>query len=297
VGNPFGVGQTVTSGIVSALSRTGVESSDYEFFIQTDAAINPGNSGGALVDLRGQLVGINTAIFTRSGGSIGIGFAIPSNMARVIADAGVAGGAVIRPWLGARLQGLTSDLANSLGLDRPRGALVAEVVPDSPAARAGLQAGDVITAIDGAAVDNPRAFEYRLATRTIGEQAEVTMIRAGAPVTATLAVETAPEVSAGDQVTIGGQRRFSGTTVADLTPALALDMGLALDSRGVVVIEVADGSRAQRMGLRRGDIIVSLQGTDVSSASQFQTLADQQPRAWEIAILRDGRIISSVVGG
>src|SRR5690606_31600990 len=144
IGNPFGVGQTVTSGIVSALARTGVESSDYEFFIQTDAAINPGNSGGALVDLDGRLVGINTAIYSQSGGSVGIGFAIPANMARLVAEAGVNGGEIVRPWFGAKLQAVSSDIAASLGMAVPQGALVAEVAPEGPAARAGFAAGDVV---------------------------------------------------------------------------------------------------------------------------------------------------------
>src|SRR5476649_280432 len=149
IGNPFGVGQTVTHGIISALARTQVGITDYQFFIQTDAAINPGNSGGALVDLTGRLVGINTAIFSRSGGSQGVGFAIPANMVQVVvASAKTGGTAVKRPWLGAKLQPLTHDIAESLGLKRPAGALVASVFPDSPAARAGIKSGDVIVSVD-----------------------------------------------------------------------------------------------------------------------------------------------------
>src|SRR3990170_6364300 len=156
IGDPFGVGQTVTSGIVSALARTQVGISDYQFFIQTDAAINPGNSGGALVDLSGQLVGINTAIFSRSGGSQGIGFAIPANMVRVVvASAKGGGGAVKRPWLGAKLQAVTSEIADSIGLKRPAGALVTSVLPNSPAAQAGLKPGDLIVSVDAQAVDDP----------------------------------------------------------------------------------------------------------------------------------------------
>ncbi|MBZ0149756.1 MAG: trypsin-like peptidase domain-containing protein, partial [Pseudorhodoplanes sp.] len=162
IGNPFSVGQTVTHGIVSAVARTQVGITDYQFFIQTDAAINPGNSGGALIDTAGRLVGINTAIFSRSGGSIGIGFAIPANMARVVANSAKGGGsAVRRPWLGARLQAVTPEIAETLGIKRPAGALVAGISPGGPAAKAGLKTGDLIVAVDGQEVDDPNAFSYR----------------------------------------------------------------------------------------------------------------------------------------
>src|ERR1700719_750670 len=174
IGNPFGVGQTVTHGIISALARTQVGITDYQFFIQTDAAINPGNSGGALVDMTGKLAGINTAIFSRSGGSQGIGFAIPANMVRVVVASAKGGGsAVKRPWLGARLQTVTSEIAESLGVKRPTGALVANVIPGGPAARSGLKTGDLITSIDGQEVEDPNAFDYRFATKSLGGNARV----------------------------------------------------------------------------------------------------------------------------
>nr|HRK25638.1 trypsin-like peptidase domain-containing protein [Beijerinckiaceae bacterium] len=161
VGNPFGVGQTVTQGIISALARTHVDVSDYQFFIQTDAAINPGNSGGALVDVKGQVIGINTAIYSKSGGSHGIGFAVPANMVRVVvASARTGAQKVVRPWYGAKMQPVGAEMVDSLGLDRPVGALVASVVKDSPAAVSGLKAGDVIVAVDGVAIDDPDAFGF-----------------------------------------------------------------------------------------------------------------------------------------
>src|SRR5580765_2435109 len=179
IGNPFGVGQTVTHGIVSALARTGVGITDYQFFIQTDAAINPGNSGGALVDMNGRLVGLNTAIFSRSGGSQGIGFAIPANMVRIVVASGKAGGkSVQRPWLGARLQAVTPEIAETLGLKLPSGALVANVTPNGPAARAGLKLSDLIVAIEGQPVDDPNAFDYRFATRPLGGTSQVDVQRA-----------------------------------------------------------------------------------------------------------------------
>ena len=163
IGDPFGVGQTVTHGIVSAVARTDVGISDYQFFIQTDAAINPGNSGGPLVDMNGRMVGLNSAIYSRSGGSQGIGFAIPANMVRVVVASAEGGsGAVKRPWLGAKLQEVTPDIADSLGLQRPSGALVASVVADSPAARAGIKTGDVIVSVDGTDGRRPDRFQLSL---------------------------------------------------------------------------------------------------------------------------------------
>ncbi|MDP7540836.1 MAG: trypsin-like peptidase domain-containing protein, partial [Alphaproteobacteria bacterium] len=161
IGNPFGVGQTVTSGIVSGLARTNVDITDFNFFIQTDAAINPGNSGGALLRMDGRLAGVNTAIFSRSGGSQGLGFAVPANMVRtVIAGAGVTG-RLQRPWLGADVQDVTADIAEAIGMARPIGAAVTELHPDGPARRGGLRVGDIITGIDGQRVDDKESLQFR----------------------------------------------------------------------------------------------------------------------------------------
>src|SRR2546430_7578647 len=217
IGNPFGVGQTVTHGIISALARTQVGITDYQFFIQTDAAINPGNSGGALVDMTGKLVGINTAIFSRSGGSIGIGFAIPANMVRVVvASAKTGGTAVKRPWLGAQLQGVTPDIADSLGLKRPSGALVASITPGSAAARAGLRVSDLIVAIDGMPVDDPNAFDYRFAMKSLGGTAKLGIVRAGREQTVSIALETAPETPR-EEIVIGTRSPFLGAKVWNLS--------------------------------------------------------------------------------
>ena len=218
LGNPFGVGQTVTHGIVSALARTQVGITDYQFFIQTDAAINPGNSGGALVDLAGRLIGVNTAIFSRSGGSQGIGFAIPVNMVKVvIASAKTGGSTVKRPWLGAKLQAVTPDIAESLGLKRPVGALVATVTEKSPAARAGLKTGDLIVAIDGQTVDDQNAFDYRFATKLLGGQAQLGIVRCGKEAKLAVALETAPETPR-DELVINVRSPFMGVKVANISP-------------------------------------------------------------------------------
>ncbi|RDE09773.1 Do family serine endopeptidase [Pelagibacterium lacus] len=296
IGNPFGVGQSVSSGIVSALARTGMGITDYQFFIQTDAAINPGNSGGALVDMNGDLVGINTAIFTRSGGSQGIGFAIPSNMARVIATAGAAGGEIVRPWFGAQMQMLDADLADSLGLDTPRGALITEVAPDGPAARAGLDSGDVVTAIDGVAVQDPEALNYRIATKPVGETAALTVWRNGSEMTVDIGLAAPPSTS-DREVAISGNTRFAGATAAALSPALAQRLGLGFSTQGIAIVTVEPGSPAQRLGLQAGDIILALNGMEIRDIETFQSLAAQRPRAWEIVIQRGGRMIRSIVGG
>ena len=297
IGNPFGVGQTVTSGIVSALARTGVEKSDYEFFIQTDAAINPGNSGGALVDLDGRLVGINTAIYSQSGGSVGIGFAIPANMARVVAEAGVTGGAIVRPWFGAKLQAVSSDIAASLGMTAPSGALVTDIAPNGPAARAGFQPGDVILSVDGTAVADPNAFNFRLATRRVGEVARIERQRQGVTETVNLTVETAPASAPDATATVTGNTRFAGTTVRQLDPALAEAQDLPYDATGVLVTAIEPGSPADQMGLRVGDVILSLNDVATDSAQAFAATASHRVRTWQIILQRDGRVTRSIVSG
>ncbi len=298
IGNPFGVGQTVTSGIVSALARTGIETSDYGFFIQTDAAINPGNSGGALVDMQGKLVGVNSAIFTRSGGSLGIGFAIPANMARIVAEAGRVGGEIVRPWLGVALQDVTSDLADSLGLDVPHGALVTEIAPDSPASAAGLVSGDVILSVDGVEIENVGAFSFRLATKPARGTVKIGFARNRTLTEIEVMLAPAPEPAAGDtRATIGGETRFAGVTAAELTPQSAEALGLAFSSKGVVIEKVEPNSPAARVGFRAGDIIVALNGVEVLDIETFRDLAVTRPQRWQIVLRRDGRIIRSIVSG
>jgi Do/DeqQ family serine protease len=297
IGNPFGVGQTVTHGIVSALARTQVGITDYQFFIQTDAAINPGNSGGALVDMAGRLVGINTAIFSRSGGSQGVGFAIPANMVRVVVASARSGGAAVkRPWLGAKLQAVTADIADSLGLKRPAGALIANLTPGSPGARAGLKTGDVIVAVDGQEIDDTNAFDYRFATKLIGGNASLGVVRAGKDFTVSVALETAPD-NPRDEITIRSRSPFSGAKVANLSPALADELQLDNAAQGVVIVDVDNGSYASNLGFQRGDVILSVNGEKVERTAELEKLTTAGSRSWRIVIRRGQQQITAVFNG
>ena len=297
IGNPFGVGQTVTHGIVSAVARTQVGITDFQFFIQTDAAINPGNSGGALVDLRGRLAGINTAIFSRSGGSQGIGFAIPANMVRVVvASAKTGGSAVKRPWLGAKLQDVNAEIAESLGLKRPGGALIANVSPGSPAARAGLKTGDLIVAVDGQTVDDPNAFDYRFATKPLGGSAQVGLLRNGKETRVTVALESAPDVPR-DELIIRSRSPFLGAKVANLSPALAEELRIDTKSEGVAVVDVPNNSVAARYGFKRGDVIVTVNDQPIAKTRDLEKAAGEPARTWTVTILRGGQRISAEFRG
>ena len=298
IGDPFGVGQTVTSGIVSALARTKVNITDYQFFIQTDAAINPGNSGGALVDMDGLLVGINTAIFSKSGGSHGIGFAIPSNMVRLVVNSALQGGKVHRPWFGASLQQVTPDLADTLGLAAPSGALITNLHAKGPAARAGLRAGDVVTNVDDKPVQDPQAFQYRFATKGVGGQAKVGILRKGQQITTTVALLAPIEDPPRDVRALTGRHPLSGAKVANLSPAVAQELGLDDDSRlGVVVIDVEDRSTAARLGLKRGDIVVGINDEKIDSVAHLVVTLELAGRGWKLAVERGGQVFNFAIQG
>jgi Do/DeqQ family serine protease len=297
IGDPFGVGQTVTHGIVSAVARTQVGVSDYQFFIQTDAAINPGNSGGALVDINGRLVGINSAIYSRSGGSQGIGFAIPANMVRVVVASAEGGStAVKRPWLGAKLQDVTPEIAESLGLARPSGALVASLAAGSPAARAGIKTGDLIVSVDGAPVDDPNAFDYRFATKPLGGAAQIGLIRQGKATTLKVALESLPDAPL-NEVEIHGRSPFVGATVANLSPALADQLRLDPQTEGVVITAVSDGSTAQSIGFQKGDIVVAVNNQKIAKPADLERIAETGGHQWRITIVRGGQQISVMFTG
>jgi Do/DeqQ family serine protease len=296
IGNPFAVGQTVTHGIISALARTQVGITDYQFFIQTDAAINPGNSGGALVDLSGRLVGINTAIFSRGGGSIGIGFAIPANMARVVVSSARGGSNVVkRPWLGARLQAVTTEIAESIGLKRPAGALVAQVTQGSPAARGGLRTGDLIVSLDGQEIEDSNAFDYRFATKMIGGTSRIRIQRSGRETTVTVALEVAPDLPR-DEIVIETRSPFQGVKVSNLSPSLAEQLRLDPGAEGVVVVEVANGSIGQRF-FQPGDVLLTVNNQKMTSTSDLDRLSRQQARLWRIVIRRAGQQMSVELRG
>ncbi len=297
IGNPFGVGQTVTSGIVSALARTQIGVTDYQFFIQTDAAVNPGNSGGALVTLDGGLVGINTAIFSRSGGSIGIGFAIPSNMVRRVVESAIEGTPIVRPWLGLGTQPITGDIAESMGLSSRSGALVNNIYPGGPADRAGLKSGDVVTSFGGHRIDDPSGLRYRVGVQRPGESAAIEYRRGSRERTAQVTLEEPPEAPARDTTDVGGPNPFNGATVANLSPAFNEENGLDPFVEGVVILGMQRGSTAWRMRLQAGDIIRQVNGETVDNVDDLLRLTSPRRGRWDIVFERGGQLVSFSVRG
>ena len=292
IGNPFGVGQTVTNGIISALNRTETGISDSGSFIQTDAAINPGNSGGALVDMDGDLIGINTAIFSRSGSSSGVGFAVPASAVKRVVDSAVGGAtAVVRPWLGVKGDGVTAEIARSLDMDRPQGLVVTEVWPNGPGARAGIRMGDVITAIDGAEINDQGGLNFRIGTREPNETVEVTVLRDGRSQTLNARVQPLPGDVSTDNATVIRSGVLSGAQVLVLNPALADSLGGDPFASGVVVGRVQRGSYANRVGLQGGDIILTVNERAVTSVQQLADVG----RGSELTINRRGQRISGVI--
>jgi len=297
IGNPFGVGQTVTSGIISALARTAEGVSDYSFFIQTDAAINPGNSGGALIGMDGRLVGINTAIYSRTGGSVGIGFAIPANMvATVIASEG-HGGKVVRAWLGASGDTVTADIAKGLKLKRPIGVIVTKTFPSGPAEAAGLKVGDVIVGIDGKEVDDIQALRFRIATLAVGEEASLTVLREGKEELLSLQLTPPPEIPPRETTTLRGRTPLAGATVANMSPALAEEMQLDSLQQGVVITQVSGNSGAARVGLQPGDFIVQINGAKITNVADLKAELEKGAQRWQVAIRRAGRVMTVTIEG
>jgi len=297
IGDPFGVGQTVTMGIVSALARTAIGASDYRFFIQTDAAINPGNSGGALIDVQGRLVGINSAIYTQSGGSVGIGFAIPVNMVKAVVAGIVSGGKAARPWLGAGGQAVSADMFASLHLARPTGMLVNSVGAGSPAAAAGIKVGDVITQVDGHEIDDPEALRYRIATRPVGSTVRLTLMRAGHETDVEAKLTAPPDVPLQQRTYIELSVPLQGATVANLNPALAEEIGFEGTPQGVIVIAVRPGTVAARLEIRPGDRIVRVNGATIDSVDGLAASLREKHDRWQFTIGREGQVLTMTIGG
>ncbi|MBO1023702.1 DegQ family serine endoprotease [Ochrobactrum sp. SD129] len=297
IGNPFGVGQTVTNGIVSAQSRTQVGVSDFDFFIQTDAAINPGNSGGGLIDMRGRLIGINTAIYSRSGGSVGIGFAIPSNMVRAVVDAALSGSTSFeRPFIGATFQNITPDVAEGLGMDKSFGVLVTAVTKGGPAEQAGLKVGDVVLSVQGVRADNIDVLGYRLSTAGIGNTVTLDIVRNGKDSKLPVKLAKEPEAKPQQKQTIEGDNPFAGAVVEELTPQTASKMRLRDGARGVIVTDVVVNSQAARLGLRQRDIIRGINGNPIRTINDLTSaLNDGRGLAWRLEVERNGALIRQFV--
>jgi serine protease Do len=269
IGNPFGLNQTVTSGIISAVARSAGGVNDSNFFIQTDAAINPGNSGGALVSLDGRLIGINTAIYSQTGGSVGIGFATPSNIVTRMVSLGESGGKIVRPWLGINMQRVTPDLAAGFGLARPAGLVVKEVHPGGPGYKAGLKRNDVIVAIRDLPIDDEASLRFRLATLTVDSIVPVKVIRGGKEVVVDLKLAAPPEDPPRDRSLLEGRQPLSGAGVVNMSPAVADELGLVEYRNGVIVVEVKPGAYAGRF-VRQGDMIVAVNGQDVKNVADLK---------------------------
>ncbi len=295
MGNPFGVGQTVTSGIVSALARTGIGKGDAQYFIQTDAAINPGNSGGALVDVNGDLVGINTAIFSKSGGSLGIGFAIPSNMVALVVNSARHGRTVQRPWFGGSVKTVTSTIAEGLQLPKPTGVFISSLGDESPARDAGLRVGDVILSVNNHVILDAKAFRYHFSINGTGGVVDMKVWRDGRNFSKTVSLIRAPERPPRNEKRLSGKNPFSGALVANLSPALAEEIAMS-DQSGVVVLGLSRRSFARRIGLVQRDIILEINGVEIDRVADLLTILRERPRRWRFMIKRGKNILSMSLG-
>jgi Do/DeqQ family serine protease len=288
IGNPFGVGQTVTMGIISATARTNIGVGDYGYYIQTDAAINPGNSGGALISTDGKLVGINTAIYSKTGGSIGIGFAIPSNMVARIVDAEATGAKLVQPWIGVSGEALTADIATSMGLPHPGGVVVQQVYPLGPADRAGVQPGDAIVGVNGRPVGDPGGLRFRLATQKVGGTATLNVVRRGKTQDLTVKLIEAPEQPARDETQLKGEQPLVDVVVINLSPAVSDELGIG-DWKGVAIAKIRRNSYADKIGLEPGDLLIKINGKDVYTVDEVVAAVAQPTDNWSLTVSRNGQ--------
>jgi len=297
IGDPFGVGETATMGIVSATGRNGLDIEDYEDFIQTDAAINPGNSGGALVDARGELIGINTAIITGGGGgNQGVGFAIPINMAHRVMDQIMTHGKVVRGYLGVMIQEVTPDLAKAFKVPEGKGALIGDVSAAGPAEKAGLEKGDVIEQLNGQTVESINELRLQIASMSPGTVTHLKILRNGEERDVAVTLGELPGKSESSGVTgLTESSPMHGVQVDNLTPAVARDLGLQAGTRGVVVTDVADGTPASDAGLQRDDVIEEINHHAVTSVTDYERLVRQTGRQEVVLLVNRGGQTSFLV--
>ena len=292
IGNPFGIGQTVTSGIISALARTSVGITDFRFFIQTDAAINPGNSGGALISTDGKLLGINTAIYSGTGVSQGLGFAVPVNMVRPIVESAVQGRPLLRPWIGLAGRQIPPQLAKLLGVSKQRVIVITNIFPGGPAARANLKIGDVVLSLDGFPVTDFQSLRYRIATKLVGDHIDLLIVRMGVQKHVDVALVAPPDKPIRNDTWMPALNPFSGAKAASLSPALAENFGLDSTRAGVLVFDVRLGSSAWRAGLRKGDIIRAFDNQKIQTIDEFVDLRLPLFKPWRMRITRSGKEIA-----
>lgn len=296
IGDPFGFGQTVTMGIVSALARTDIGASNYQFFIQTDAAINPGNSGGALVTADGKLAGINTAIYSRTGEYAGIGFATPANLVRRVVE-GALGGGVKLPWIGADGQAVTEQIAQAMGLSRPAGVLLTSVYPEGPAGRAGLRSGDVVLQVDGVDVDDMEGLNYRVATHKPGDVVKARVISSRHTRDVSIALAVPPETPPRQLTTISGHNPLTGARVENLSPAVASDLQLDFSAHGVVIVSTSADTPAGSYGFQAGDIVRQINGADVRTVGELERALETANGHWDMVVSRGKQRLSLSVSG
>lgn len=298
IGNPFGIGQTVTSGIVSAAARTQKGITDFGFFIQTDAAINPGNSGGALIGLDGRLMGVNTAIYSRTGASNGIGFAIPANMVQTVLRAALDGGTLVRPWMGFNGQSVTTDIASSMGLDRPGGVLIDSLYPGGPADIAGLGVGDIIMAIDGHEVIDDGTLSFRIATKAIDDMVKLVVLKDGYPTELELKLDLPPESPARNITKLDGKHPFQGVTVANLSPRYNEEIRLDPLEKGVIITAIDRGTPAARSGfVRPGDIFLLLNDARITTVADLAIILENPTEDYIFRVARGGRVLECGIKG
>jgi S1-C subfamily serine protease len=298
IGNPFGVGQTVTNGIISALDRTDVGEGTGSY-IQTDAAINPGNSGGALVDMNGKLIGINSMILSGAGQSSGVGFAIPAPLVRRVVDSAVGGGHLFHPWLGAKGDTVTSDIARSLGMAQPEGVLVSDIYKGGPADAAGLRTGDIILKFNNTPVNDQASLRYQTDLLARGQTVDVQGLRNGRPFDVRIKAEAPSANPPRDERILGGRNPFGGAHVVNLSPAVADELGIdPFDAPHGVMISSIDSANtyAASVGLQPGDIIREVNGRQVNTTADLQAIVKAGANGWRITIERGGQLITAQFG-